>query len=61
MAPALYWIFREHDGKRTFFLERSHTPPAAFLRSAIAGQESGRPVEWLELDNATARKVPRAV
>lgn len=55
----LYWIVREHEGVRTFFIQQGYTPTDAFLKSAIAGHEGGKPVEYHELDVKTGRKVPK--
>lgn len=55
----LYWIVREHEGVRTFFLVEAYEPTGAFLKSAIAGHEGGKPVEYHELDAKTASKIPK--
>lgn len=58
-SEPLFWIVREHDGKRSVFLQRAGDSLFAQMRSALAGHEGGIPVEVHKLDAKTARKVPK--
>ena len=56
---ALFWVAKiNDDGETTFFLQEANTQLFASLRASIAGQK-GKPVESIELDAKTARKVPK--
>jgi hypothetical protein len=50
---------REHDDARSVFLQSAASSIFAQLRSAIAGHQSGKPIEVHELDDKTAGKVPK--
>jgi hypothetical protein len=55
----LFWIVREHEGARSYFLQPAAESIFAQLKSAIAGHEGGKPVEVSEIDPESARKVPK--
>ena len=56
---SLYWVTKiNDDGEMTYFLQEASTQLYASLRASIAGQK-GKPVESIELDAKTARKVPK--
>jgi len=55
---ALFWIAKTIDGERRYFIQEADWPIFAMLRASIAGQK-GKPVESIELDAKTARKVPK--
>ena len=56
---ALFWVAKiNDDGETTYFLQEASTQLYASLRASIAGQK-GKPVESIELDAKTARKVPK--
>ena len=55
---ALFWIAKIENGETTYFLQEANTQLYASLRASIAGQK-GKPVESIELDAKTARKVPK--
>ena len=56
---SLVWVTKiNDDGETTYFLQEASTQLYASLRASIAGQK-GKPVESIELDAKTARKVPK--
>ncbi len=56
---ALFWVAKiNDDGETTYFLQEANTQLYASLRASTAGQK-GKPVESIELDAKTARKVPK--
>jgi hypothetical protein len=56
---SLFWIVRDHEGIRSFFIAKANNQIFAWISSAIAGHQGGTPVETHELDEKTARKVPK--
>ena len=54
----LFWVAKIENGETTYFLQEASTQLYASLRASIAGQK-GNPVESIELDAKTARKVPK--
>lgn len=54
----LFWIVHEIDGKPSVFIQEAYSPIAARLRTSIAGH-AGKFKEFVELDDRTARRVPR--
>ncbi len=54
----LFWVVREQSGARTIFLQPAQDKLYAWLHSSIAGHR-GEPIEVHELDEKTARKVPK--
>ena len=56
---SLFWVAKiNDDGETTYFLQEATTQLYASLRASIAEQK-GNPVESIELDAKTARKVPK--
>ncbi len=55
---ALFWVAKIENGETTYFLQEASTQLYASLRASIAGQK-GKPVESIELEDKTARKVPK--
>jgi hypothetical protein len=55
---ALWWVVREVDGKRQFYLQKADTQMYAGLRSAMDGFE-GALKEVIPLGAKAARKVPK--
>ncbi len=45
----LFFITREHEGTRSFFIQEANGYLYAYLRSALAGHEGGMPIEAHEI------------
>lgn len=59
MANRLFWIVREHGGKRSVFIRRASTQMFAALHAGIAGQ-TGEYIEAVELDERAAARIPES-
>jgi hypothetical protein len=55
---ALWWVVKEVDGVRQFYIQEASTQMYAGLKSAIAGFE-GELKEVIPLDAKTAKKLPK--
>jgi hypothetical protein len=55
----MYWLVFETEGKRYVWIQEAGTAPEARLKASLAGHADGF-VEMHELDDKTARKVPKA-
>jgi hypothetical protein len=54
----LYWVVREIEGKRLFFVQEASTQMYADLKSRVAGFE-GDLKEIIPLDARAAKKLPK--
>jgi hypothetical protein len=55
---ALFWVVKEVNGERRFYVQEASTPMYAGLRSAIAGF-AGDLLEVLPLDAKTTKRIKK--